>query len=99
MFAVIMIHNSDMAAPRKPLDWHWPRRELAEHYMRMFQVVGAHSMVLFAPRGKGKTQFMTRDVQPAAEAAGMFPVYVNFWDDNSNPANSMRYAMLRAADE
>src|SRR3954454_10458809 len=67
--------------------------------MRLFHDVGAHSMVLFAPRGKSKTQFMPSDVQPAAEAAGMFPVYVNFWDDNSNPANSMRYAMLRAADE
>ena len=88
-----------MNAPRQPVDWHWPRTALAEHYVRMFQMVGAHSMVLFAPRGKGKTQFMTRDVQPAAEAAGMFPVYVNFWDDNSSPASSMRYAILRAADE
>lgn len=84
---------------REPVDWHWPRADLAQHYIRMFQVVGAHSMVLFAPRGKGKTQFMTRDVIPAATADGMFPVYINFWDDNNSPAHSMRYAMLRAADE
>ncbi|TAL65821.1 MAG: hypothetical protein EPN79_11765 [Burkholderiaceae bacterium] len=88
-----------MATARKPVDWHWPRTDLAQHYIRMFEVVGAHSMVLFAPRGKGKTEFMTKDVLPAADAAGLFPIYVNFWDNNESPALSMRYAILRAAGE
>lgn len=83
----------------KPINWHWPRTELAKKYLRMFQTVGAHSMVLFAPRGKGKTEFMTRDVIPEADRQGFFPVYVNFWDDNQNPSASLRYAMLRAAEE
>lgn len=84
---------------RKPVDWHWPREDLATSYVNMFSVVNAHSLVLFAPRGKGKTEFMTKDVAPVAEAQGFFPVYVNFWDDHTAPGNSLRYAMLRAADE
>ena len=82
---------------RSTVDWHWPRAELAEHYLRMFEVVQAHAMVLFAPRGKGKTEFMTKDVMPTAVEHGFFPVYVNFWDDQANPAASLRYALLREA--
>lgn len=84
---------------RKEVDWHWPRTALADHYLRMFTVVKSHSMVLFAPRGKGKTEFMTQDVVPQAVKQGFFPVYVNFWDDQSNPSASLRYALLRASSE
>ncbi|MFY8087044.1 MAG: hypothetical protein ACOVOG_07495 [Rubrivivax sp.] len=80
----------------KPIDWHHPRTALAEQYLRMFVVVGAPSLVLFAPRGYGKTQFVTRDLIPAATAAGMAPVYVNFWEDNTRPAASVVAALLKA---
>lgn len=88
-----------MNAQRKKVEWHWPREALAQHYLDMFTVVQAHSMVLFAPRGKGKTEFMTKDIMPAAEKDGYFPVYVNFWDKKTSPAESLRYGMLRAAEE
>lgn len=84
---------------RTPIDWHHPRQELASRFVRMFVDVGAHAMVLFAPRGKGKTQFMMRDMVPAATKAGLFPVYVNFWDDNESPSASFIYGMVRAASE
>jgi hypothetical protein len=79
-----------------PIDWHHPRTALAEQYLRMFVVVGAPSLVLFAPRGYGKTQFVTRDLIPAATAAGMAPIYINFWEDNTRPAASVVAALLHA---
>lgn len=82
---------------RTPIDWHHPRDKLAAGFLRMFMDVGAHAMVLFAPRGKGKTQFMVTDMMPAAAKAGLFPVYINFWDDNNRPAASFMYGMMRAA--
>lgn len=62
----------------------------------MFLDVGSPSVVVFAPRGKGKTQFMMKDMIPAAAAEGMQPVYVNFWTDNTQPAESISKALLSA---
>lgn len=84
---------------RKKLDWHWPRTDLADHYVNTFTVLQAHAVALFAPRGKGKTEFMTRDVMPAAAKEGFFPVYVNFWDEPEKPVECFRYGMVRAAGE
>jgi hypothetical protein len=84
---------------RTPIDWHHPRQQLAAGFLRMFLDVGAHAMVLFAPRGKGKTQFMMKDMIPAAAKADLFPVYVNFWDDNESPSASFIYGLVRAASE
>lgn len=84
---------------RSPVNWHYARNELAQHYIRMFTVADAHAMVMFAPRGAGKSQFMTRDVQPQARNAGLFPVYINLWDDHENPAQCLIYAIQRAAQE
>lgn len=82
---------------RTPLNWHHPRSDLASRYLRMYLDVGTPSVVLFAPRGQGKTQFVMKDLIPAARDAGMLPIYVNLWADNSRPAETVVEALVNAA--
>lgn len=80
---------------RTPPNWHYARTALAQHYLNTFEI-GAASVVLFAPRGKGKTYFMLNDVIPLAKQTGFEPVYVNFWSDNERPAEVVVRALVRA---
>jgi hypothetical protein len=55
------------------------------------------SMVLFAPRRKGKTEFVLEDLLPAAEAAGYRTVYCSMWQNRSDPLASLLLALTNAA--
>lgn len=86
-------------ASKKLVEWHYPRTALAADHMRMWSQVGAHSLMVCAPRGAGKTEFACRDVMRAAGEAGFLPIYLNMFDDASSPAASMRFGLLRAAEQ
>ena len=60
--------------------WHYPRRELAARTLLALTEGPSKALTLFAPRRRGKTEFLRKDLAPAAEAGGHRVVYVSFWD-------------------
>ncbi|WGK63432.1 hypothetical protein QAO71_17985 (plasmid) [Halopseudomonas sp. SMJS2] len=72
-----------------PLNWHFPRTDLAESILDRFEIGATTALTLFAPRRMGKTEFVNQDLLPMAVEQGYIDVYVNFWDRKHNPADSL----------
>ncbi len=70
--------------------WHFPRPELAENYLRQFNEFGLKRITLFAPRRTGKTQFLIKDLAPAAEQAGYLVCYVSMWEQKDAPHTALK---------
>jgi hypothetical protein len=79
------------------IEWHYPRLDLAEAYLSQFATGIGHSITLFAPRRKGKTEFLVDDLAPAAEKAGYRVVYVSFWAFKIDPARALLDALQESA--
>jgi hypothetical protein len=86
-----------MVKPEEIISWHYPRADLAASYLDTLQAGLISSMVLFAPRRKGKTEFVLEDLLPAAEAAGYRTVYCSMWQNRSDPLGSLLQALTNAA--
>ena len=86
-----------MVNPPGLISWHYPRADLASGYLDTLQAGLISSMVLFAPRRKGKTEFVLEDLLPAAEAAGYRTVYCSMWQNRSDPLASLLLALTNAA--
>ncbi|NVD96972.1 hypothetical protein [Massilia sp. BJB1822] len=77
--------------------WHYPRKALADAYLETLRAGLISSLVLFAPRRKGKTEFLLEDLFPAAEAQGYLTVYCSMWQNRSDPLASLLLALSQAA--
>ena len=44
--------------------WHYERGDLAQHYLDVLQLGVSSSFAIIAPRRKGKTLFILRDLAP-----------------------------------
>ncbi|WP_426207660.1 hypothetical protein [Massilia sp. TWP1-3-3] len=86
-----------MVKPEQTISWHYPRSDLAASYLDTLQAGLISSIVLFAPRRKGKTEFVLEDLLPAAEAAGYRTVYCSMWQNRSDPLGSLLLALTNAA--
>ena len=86
-----------MVNQTEAISWHYPRADLARGYLETLQAGLISSMVLFAPRRKGKTEFVLEDLLPAAEAAGYRTVYCSMWQNRSDPLASLLLALTNAA--
>lgn len=60
--------------------WHFPRTDLSSRVLLSLTEGPSKALTLFAPRRKGKTEFLRKDLQPAAEERGHTVVYISFWD-------------------
>jgi|JTFO01.1.fsa_nt_gb hypothetical protein len=80
-------------------NWHYPRTELANKILKGFQVGLAERFTIFAPRKRGKTEFVQRDVAPLAKEQGILVVYVDFWRDKASPAMAFATAVMAARRE
>ena len=78
--------------------WHFPRTAFAERVLSTLTRGGATALTLFAPRRTGKTQFLVRDLGPAAEAAGCRVVYASFWQSSAPPVEVLSHAIRDAID-
>lgn len=76
--------------------WHFARPELADRYLRTFDVGLISARALFAKRRMGKSEFLEQDLIPAARAAGYVTVYLNLWDARNGPASAILAALMRA---
>ena len=73
------------------------RSALAAGYLDTLRAGLISSLVLFAPRRKGKTEFLLEDLLPAAEAAGYLTVYCSMWQNRSDPLAALLAALANAA--
>lgn len=82
--------------PSAPLDWHYPRTDLAEQILDRLDIGATTALTLFAPRRMGKTEFVMRDLLPMAVERGYIGVYANFWDRKDDPAESLIHGLNNA---
>jgi hypothetical protein len=84
-------------APATPKDiWHFARPELARQYLREFDVGLIAARTLFAPRRMGKSQFLEKDLMPAAREHGMMSAYLNLWQSRTAPTQALLGAFSAA---
>ncbi len=76
--------------------WHFARPELAEAYLKAFDLKLSSARGLFARRRMGKTEFLRRDLLPAAVEHGYLVAYTNLWDDRSSPDAALVSALAEA---
>jgi len=79
------------------IDWHYPRPELTEQYLTTLRIGLVHSLCCFAPRRKGKTEWLDLDVRPAAKKAGFRYLYVSMWENRADPAAALLKALHAGA--
>jgi len=76
--------------------WHYPRPELAQKYLQVFDIGLVSARGLFAKRRMGKSEFLEQDLVPAAQSLGYLTVYLNMWDARANPTPALVAALGRA---
>jgi uncharacterized protein len=60
--------------------WHFPRSDLAQQVLGMFEAGLSSALIFFAPRRMGKTEFLRKDILPYAEKKGWKIFYFSFLD-------------------
>lgn len=81
------------------IDWHFPRPELASRILGDLYDRGLLRQAFFGRRRIGKTEFMNRDLLPAAAAKGVHAVYCSMWEIPSQPHLALIHALRRASAE
>lgn len=77
--------------------WHYPRRELAEDFLRRFDPGPAEALTLFAERRSGKTAFLKNDLSIEAIAQELQPVYIDLWANRGEPGRAIADGLEAAA--
>ena len=77
--------------------WHYPRRELAQQVLGMFNSGLSSALVFFAPRRMGKTEFLLKDMKPLAESNDWSVLYFSFLDVGSEPKRAFTLALMQFA--
>ncbi|TAM55432.1 MAG: hypothetical protein EPN57_02515 [Paraburkholderia sp.] len=80
----------------EPDPWHFARSELACAYLDAFDLKLSSARGLFARRRMGKTEFLRRDLLPAARERGYLVAYTNLWDSRSAPDAALLSALADA---
>jgi uncharacterized protein len=80
-----------------PLDWHYPRTQLAQDIFEAMRVGTLARGTIYAARRKGKTEFLLRDLAPLARDAGWPVAYANLWGYLDQPHLALKHALDAAA--
>jgi hypothetical protein len=80
----------------KTSTWHYPRLSEANYILDGMENDLLERVTIFAPRKRGKTEFILGDVAPIAMDRGIFPVYVDFWANTSSPVRVFCDSVLAA---
>jgi hypothetical protein len=76
--------------------WHYARPRLAQQVLQTFELGLTAARGLFARRRMGKTEFLRKDLIPAAQAAGYVTAYVNLWTNRAAPGDAIVEAIALA---
>ncbi len=82
---------------KPPTDWHFARPELARHFLNAFEIGLVSGIALYARRRHGKTEFLTKDLQPAALTQGYAVGYSNLWQEDEDPGQALAEAVRALA--
>ncbi len=75
------------------IDWHYPRPELAQAHLAQLFDQGLSRLAFFGRRRIGKTEYLKRDLIPAAAEKGVINTfYCSFWENKDQP----HLALIRA---
>lgn len=75
------------------IDWHYPRPELARTHLAQLFDQGLSRLAFFGRRRIGKTEYLKRDLIPAAAQKGVVNTfYCSFWENKDQP----HLALIRA---
>lgn len=58
--------------------WHYPRHEFAQQILNMFESGISNTLIFFAPRRMGKTEFLCKDIAPLAKKNKWKVFYYSF---------------------
>lgn len=87
------------------IDWHYPRTEIAETILGLFESESTNAITIFAKRRMGKTEMLVNDLWPLAEMSGYDVRYMSFWLDKGSPeqvffdtlsAKNQNYSSIKA---
>lgn len=73
--------------------WHYPRTALAEQVLSLFNSGLSHALTFFAPRRKGKTEFLLKDITPLAKEYDYKVFYFSFLDNGENVEKRFIYEL------
>lgn len=73
--------------------WHYPRSELAHQVMSLFNSNLSHALTFFAPRRKGKTEFLLKDIKPLATQQDYQVFYFSFLDSGEQAQKRFIYEL------
>jgi hypothetical protein len=83
--------------PKSHFDrWHYARPQLAARMLQTFDLGLTAARGLFARRRMGKTEFLKKDLIPAAQREGYLTAYVNLWTNRAAPAEAVIEAIALA---
>lgn len=74
--------------------WHFPRDQLAESIIQMFNIGLSSALTFFAPRRMGKTEFLCKDILPRAQQEGWNVHYYSFLEDKDHSYNAYFKSLL-----
>ncbi len=74
-------------------NWHFPRPQLAQHYLDILALGISSNLAIIAPRRKGKTLFVLQDISPLAEKNKYLPVYASLWQNINAPHEGLILAI------
>jgi hypothetical protein len=78
--------------------WHFARPGLAEYHLRALDLGLVSAIALHARRRMGKTEFLTKDLSPAAHERGYVVGYCNLWQEDQNPSDAIAEAITAASE-
>ncbi len=86
-----------MATATPPsIDWHFARPALAGAYLDTLLSQGVRRLAFFGRRRIGKTEFLLRDMLPAAAQRGAATLYCSLWEFKDRPHLSITQALTQA---
>lgn len=74
--------------------WHYPRTDLAEQVLNLFNTGLSHALTFFAPRRKGKTEFLLKDIKPLALEQDYQVFYFSFLDSGEIAQRRFIYELM-----
>lgn len=79
------------------IDWHFARPQLAARILGDLYDRGVLRQAYFGRRRIGKTEFLNRDLLPAAREKGVYTVYCSMWEIAPQPHLALVHALRRAS--
>lgn len=76
--------------------WYFARNDLAKHYLELFDVGIQSYLAVIAPRRRGKTLFLLKDLAPSALKKGYLPVYASLWQNMDAPHEGILLSLQSA---